>query len=212
MPTDLALLTFVKFPEPGKVKTRLASALGAQKACDLYRHFVELTLAKTKLVPQAARYVTFSPPEREQDFRALFNDDSHWFPQAEVPNLGERIYCAVQTVLARGARGVITIGSDSPSLPVEFLQQAAQALTKFDLVLGPAEDGGYYLIGLKSAPRPLFENISWSTDEVFAQTLAAAGRLGLSVFVLPEWYDVDEVETLEKFYRDKGAHRLKPLE
>ncbi|MGH7496456.1 MAG: TIGR04282 family arsenosugar biosynthesis glycosyltransferase [bacterium] len=205
MPTDLALLTFVKYPEPGKAKTRLAAALGAQLASDWYRYFIDLTLAKTKLVTPSERYVTFSPAERQDDFQALFKDDSHWFPQAASPDLGERIYQAVQTVLERGHRRVLVIGSDSPSLPVEYLSNAAEALVGHDLVLGPAEDGGYYLIGLKSTPAVLFENIAWSTARVLEQTQAAAARAGLSVFRLPEWYDIDDLESLQRFSR---AHQF----
>ncbi len=209
MPTDFALLTFVKYPEPGKVKTRLAAAIGAEPACDLYRYFIELTLAKARLVPHVARYVAFSPVERLNDFREMFDDDACWFPQAALPDLGERIHHAVQAVLAHGHRGVLTIGSDSPSLPLEYLEKAAAALVDHDLVLGPAEDGGYYLIGLKSAPHVLFEDIAWSTALVLEQTLAAAGRAGLSVFLLPEWYDIDDLHTLRKFYlADSCAWKL----
>lgn len=207
MSADFALLTFVKYPEPGKVKTRLAAAIGEQRACDLYRYFIELTLAKTKLLPHVPRYTAFTPRERENDFHAMFPDDSHWFPQAATADLGERIHHAIKTVLARGHGGVMAIGSDSPSLPLEYLRQAAQALAEFDLVLGPAEDGGYYLIGLKNAPAALFENIAWSTARVLEQTRAAAQRLGLSVSLLPSWYDVDERDTLARFLR---AHPLPP--
>lgn len=212
MPTDLALLTFVKYPEPGKAKTRLAASLGAQLACDLYRYFTDLTLAKNRLIPLAARYVAFSPADREADFQALFDDDSHWFPQAAAPDLGERIYQAVGAVLARGHRCVISIGSDSPSLPVEYLQNAAAALAEHDVVLGPAEDGGYYLIGLKSPTRVLFENIPWSTDRVLELTLAAAARAGLSAFLLPKWYDIDDLEALRKFSRTHQLPSQFPLD
>ena len=199
MPADFALLTVVKYPEPGKVKTRLAASIGEQLACELYRYFIELTLACARQVPQVARYVAFSPAEREEDFRALFNDDSHWFPQTALPSLGEKLHHAMSLILQRGHHGVITIGSDSPSLPLAYLQGAVTELAARDLVLGPAEDGGYYLIGLKSAPRALFENIAWSTDRVLTQTLAAARKAGLSVALLPKWYDIDDTETLRKF-------------
>ena len=199
MPTDFALLTLVKYPEPGKVKTRLAVALGEQLACDLYHFFVLATLEKNKQLPEAAHYVAFTPAERRRDFQNMFADDSFWFPQIASADLGQRIHHAVKTVLARGHRGVLTLGSDSPSLPVQYLREAVRALREYDLVLGPAEDGGYYLIGLKSTPVALFENIAWSTCQVFAQTRAAAQGLGLSVSILPEWYDVDEETTLRKY-------------
>jgi hypothetical protein len=97
---------------------------------------------------------------------------------------------------------VLTIGTDSPSLPAEYLEQAATALSTHDLVLGPANDGGYYLIGLKSAPQELFTEIDWSTERVLQQTLQRAEQLRLSVHQLPVWYDVDDLATLQRFCRE----------
>ncbi len=198
MPTDLALIVFVKYPEPGKVKTRLAKSLGYERAAELYREFVTLTLQNCERLTQAAHFATFTPPERKADLLAMFPGEWHWFEQHAAPDLGVRIQHAFETVLKLGYRRVLTIGTDSPSLPLAYLEEAAEKLLEYDVVLGPAEDGGYYLIGLKAARRELFEGVAWSTEKVLAQTIALAQRLGLSVHLLPQWYDVDDVAALEK--------------
>lgn len=199
MPTDPALLIFAKYPAPGKVKTRLAAAIGAELAAEIYQEFIHRTLKLSLPVKLAARFVTFTPVEKEHPFKTLFPGPWQWFAQTDSPNLGVRIHHAIQNVQQRGYSHVLTIGSDSPSLPSVYLEQAAAALLNHDLVLGPASDGGYYLIGLKSAPRELFSAIDWSTERVLAQTLQRAAQLHLSVYQLPPWYDVDDLPTLQKF-------------
>lgn len=201
MRTELALLAFAKYPEPGLVKTRLAKVVGDELAAELYRHFVRLTLSQGNHFACAGRYAAFSPPGKKDDLAAMFPGPWHWFAQFDSPDLGAKIHHAVDLVLKFGHRGVITIGTDSPSLPMAFLDQAAEALEHFEVVLGPAEDGGYYLIALKSVPAALFEGIAWSTDQVLAQTLAAAKRLDLSVHLLPSWYDVDDLLGLQRLSR-----------
>jgi hypothetical protein len=202
MPTDSALLIFVKYPEAGKVKTRLAATVGAELAAQLYQEFIRCTFALATQIEVAARFVTFTPVDKENQLRKLFAQPWQWFAQAESTDLGIRIHRAVQHVLQQGYSQVLTIGTDSPSLPAEYLKQAAMALTTHDLVLGPATDGGYYLIGVKSAPEELFAGIDWSTERVLQQTLQRAEQLRLSVHQLPVWYDVDDLATLQRFCRE----------
>lgn len=202
MPTDPALLIFVKYPEPGKVKTRLAAMIGAELAAQLYQEFAQQTFKLAQNCAIAARFATFTPAEKERDFKMLFPGPWHWFPQENSPDLGIRLQHAIQHVQHQGHSRVITIGTDSPSLPAEYLDQAADALLHHDLVLGPASDGGYYLIGLKSAPPELFTGIAWSTEHVFNQTLQRAQELRLSTQLLPVWYDVDDLATLRRFCSD----------
>jgi hypothetical protein len=203
MPTDPALLIFVKYPEPGKVKTRLAAAIGAELAAQLYQEFILQTLKLARQSQVVARFVTFTPAEKEQALQKLFPGPWQWFPQENSPNLGVRIHRAIQHVQQQGYSHVITIGTDSPSLPAEYLDQAAAALAHHDLVLGPATDGGYYLLGLKSAPKELFTGIDWSTERVLNQTLQRAQQLQLSTQQLPVWYDVDDLATLRHFCNEK---------
>ncbi|MGH7601447.1 MAG: TIGR04282 family arsenosugar biosynthesis glycosyltransferase [bacterium] len=196
----LALLIFVKHPEPGKVKTRLASAIGAELAAQLYSEFIRATFSFAQQIEAAARFVTFTPAEKEQALREHFPGPFQWFAQIDSADLGARIQHAIRRVQQAGYSHVLTIGTDSPSLPTKYLDQAAAALETHDLVLGPATDGGYYLIGLKSAPPPeLFTGIDWSTERVLHQTLQRAEQLRMSVHLLPSWYDVDDLITLRRF-------------
>lgn len=216
MPTDLALLTFVKFPEPGKVKTRLAAVIGPELATELYHHFIEATFACAGQLKNATQIAAFTPADKASVFRQMFPGERQWLAQVPVPDLGTRMRAAVQTMLQRGYGRVLIIGSDSPDLPASHLNEAAAALPTHDLVLGPAEDGGYYLIGLKSDYAQLFENITWSTASVLQQTLVAAQRLGLRVHLLPPWYDVDDLPTLQRYCLTNDlpaalVARLKPL-
>lgn len=199
MPTDPALLIFVKYPEPGKVKTRLAAAIGAELAAQLYQEFVRQTFKLPLQSRVAARFVTFTPAEKEYELKKLFPGSWLWFAQENSPDLGVRIQRAIQHVQQQGYSHVITIGTDSPSLPADYINQAVAALLHHDLVLGPATDGGYYLIGLKSAPTELFTGIDWSTERVLNQTLQRAQQLQLSTQQLPVWYDVDDLATLRHF-------------
>ncbi len=200
MSTDLALIVLVKYPEPGKVKTRLAKSIGAARAAELYREFAARTFQTSARLAHAVRFAAFTPREKEAELRAMFPGEEQWLEQHSSPDLGARMYEAFSAVLALGYRRVLTIGTDSPTLPLAYLEEAAAKLNEHDLVLGPAEDGGYYLIGLKAAPSALFEGVAWSTEKVLAQTLERAEMMNLSVHLLPEWYDVDDLATLEKFY------------
>jgi len=204
MPTDPALLIFVKYPEPGKVKTRLAATIGAELAAQLYQEFVLQTFGLALQTRVGARFVTFAPAEKEHELKKLFPGPWQWFAQENSPDLGVRIQRAIQHVQQHGYSHVITIGTDSPSLPADYLDQAAAALLHYDLVLGPATDGGYYLIGLKSAPPELFTGIDWSTERVLNQTLQRAQQLQLSTQQLPVWYDVDDLATLRRFCDEKN--------
>lgn len=216
MPTDLALLTFVKFPEPGKVKTRLAAAIGPELAAELYHHFIDATFICAAQLESATQFAAFTPAEKAPAFQQMFAGARQWLAQVPAPDLGTRMRAAVQTMLQRGYGRVLIIGSDSPDLPAAHLTEAAAALRTHDLVLGPAEDGGYYLIGLKADYAALFEGITWSSASVLPQTLAAAQRLGLRVHLLPRWYDVDDLPALQRYCltNDLPAQlvaRLKPI-
>jgi hypothetical protein len=207
MPNDLALLIFVKYPESGKVKTRLAATVGAKLAAELYREFIRQTFYLISRIENAARFVAFTPADRGRELKKNFPGPWHWFPQIDSDDLGVRIQHAISHVLRCGYARVLTIGTDSPSLPAEYLRQAAEALTAHDLVLGPATDGGYYLIGLKSSPPALFAGIDWSTAAVLQQTLQRAEQLQMTVHQLPVWYDVDDLATLRRFCAE---HQLTP--
>jgi rSAM/selenodomain-associated transferase 1 len=193
--SDRAVVVFVKHPRPGEVKTRLVPALGAEGAAGLYRVLVEAALAAT--TPAAGefeRLVFFDPPAAADAMRA-------WLPGVRLRrqgggDLGARMADAFERVFARGASRVAIVGSDVPGVDRRRVVEALEALDAADVVLGPAADGGYYLIAL-SRPRPeLMEGVPWSTPAVLDATLARASTLGLKVHRQPVLRDLDTIEDL----------------
>ncbi len=147
------LLYFVKYPEPGKVKTRLARTLGNEKAAETYRRLAEdnfrtVRSASSEIIEV---HVTFDPPAKEKQIMSWLKNADGYNPQRGTC-LGARMANAFEDAFARGFEGVMVAGSDTLGLEPAILKQAARALETHDLVLGPARDGGYYLIGLPPAP------------------------------------------------------------
>lgn len=202
-----ALIIFVKYPTPGQVKTRLGKIIGGREAAELYRIFVRETFALVKQISNCKIYVAFTPSQREESFDGIIPKGFARFPQ-EGSDLGERMLNAFRHALAK-TQPVVILGSDSPTLPQNYVEQAFDRLTDSDLVLGPAEDGGYYLIGMKELHRNLFDNIVWSSDAVFRTTLHHAEELRLKVHLLPVWYDVDDLNTLRKAIADDRTGKIR---
>jgi len=188
-----AILLFVKYPEPGKVKTRLAATVGAAMATDIYRRLVAVVLAG--LPAEDDLVVAFDPPDRRAEVAAWIaglpgGARATFLPQAEG-DLGARLERALVEVFARGWESVAVIGSDCPALTPAIFSATWQALAAHDAVLGPSLDGGYYLLALRQPCEALFRGIAWSTGAVRAQTLAAAAAAGLRVHELPALADID---------------------
>ncbi|MSR56560.1 MAG: glycosyltransferase [Planctomycetaceae bacterium] len=182
---------FVKHPVAGQVKTRLGEALGAALAAAAYAAFITDLRNRFQATAQR-RVLCFSPPTAPSRtyFTALAGNDFELWPQPEV-DLGGRMESFFRT-FARGPYDCsVIVGSDSPTLPIEIVEQAFERLHRADVVLGPATDGGFYLIGQRGFSRPIFESIEWSTSRVLAQTVAAIERCSASLTLLPPWYDVD---------------------
>jgi len=193
--SDRTLVVFVKEPRPGSVKTRLAVAIGDDDAAQLYQVFVETVLAATTPAPgEYERLVFYDPPEAGERMRA-------WLPsgrlrQQATGDVGQRMAACFARCFARGASRVVLAGSDAPALGRGEVRAAFDALADHDLVLGPAVDGGYYLVGL-CAPQPtLFEGVAWSTASVLDETLVRAAAAGLSVAQLAPLRDVDTADDL----------------
>ena len=184
------LLVFAKYPEPGRVKTRLARTIGPERAALLYKEMVETVVRKTTPTNgEYRRVLCFDPPEREKDFRK-------WISQIELRpqssgGLGQRMSIAIQESLANGNDRVGLIGTDCVEIDRSLLCNAFDRLNKADLVLGPAKDGGYYLIGMKKTYPFLFDGISWSTEKVLDETLEKAKGGHLKVELLKILSDVD---------------------
>jgi rSAM/selenodomain-associated transferase 1 len=189
-----------KAPVPGRTKTRLAASIGAYTAADLSACFIRDLAATIAGIPESVGrrgYAVYAPPEGEPILRELLPPGFRFLLQAGR-DLGEVLLGATQALLGAGHDSVLLVNGDSPTLPSRLLLQAIHNLRAPGkrIVLGPASDGGYYLIGLKHPHERLFAEISWGTASVFADTCARAEEIGLPVTPLPEWYDVDDKETL----------------
>lgn len=190
------LLTVAKQPAPGATKTRLSPPLSAAQSAGLYECFLRDTLDLIRRTPGVGRGLAYLPVEARAYFHRLAPDFELVAQQGG--SLGERLHNLFRFHFGCGSRRVVIVDSDSPTLPVEYLAAAFSALESHDVVLGPCEDGGYYLIGLqRPAPRLLLE-VEMSTPRVLADTLRLADEEGLGVNLLPAWYDVDDLAGLER--------------
>jgi rSAM/selenodomain-associated transferase 2/rSAM/selenodomain-associated transferase 1 len=191
------LIVFTRYPEPGLTKTRLIPALGAQGAAELHRRLAEHTLARAREL-QASRSVAVEvwfAGGGEALMRDWLGDETVCRHQGEG-DLGARMSRAFQEAFSRGAERAAIIGTDCPDLDARVLGAAFEQLLTFDLVLGPAADGGYYLIGLRRFVPELFTGITWGTGLVLQQTVATADRLKLSTSKLHKLADIDRPEDL----------------
>lgn len=193
------LIVFTRYPEPGKTKTRLIPALGPEGAAKLQRQMTQATLAEAKHLQlqrsaQVEVYFTGAPLSA---MTAWLGTEFTYRPQPQG-DLGQRLEMAFSGAFTAGMQRVIAIGIDCPDLKAEILVQAFEHLAQQDLVLGPALDGGYYLIGLRRLIPELFQNIAWSTAAVLQQTTQIAQRLGLAIAYLPPLSDIDRPEDLER--------------
>ncbi len=200
-----AVAIMAKAPRAGEVKTRLCPPLSSDEAAELYHCFLQDKVAQVQAVKGAQPVLSYTPQGEVAFFEGLA-PDFLLLPQ-EGPDLGARLAHTFGELFARGHRIVCAIDSDSPTLPSSYLTRAVTLLgqPEVDLLLGPSEDGGYYLIGLKHLHRELFEGISWSSDRVLHQTRERAAALCLRVVSLPPWYDVDTPEDLARLERDLTA-------
>ncbi len=205
-----ALVLFVKAPVAGRVKTRLAQQVGTETAALLYRCFVSdviSTIRRTGHEP----LIFFDPPDALSRVTDWLGKGLSYYPQ-EGEDLGARMLAAFRIVSSRCARTVL-IGTDCPDLPRALLDQAFEALRSHDAVLGPAADGGYYLIGFSGTaiPREVFSSMAWGTGGVFERSRTVLQEKGMHVHVLPAWRDIDEYQDLEALYerrKDLARGRL----
>jgi rSAM/selenodomain-associated transferase 1 len=202
---DDCLLVFLKRPRPGEAKTRLVPQLGAECAAALYRALAEEEVRRTTPRPgDYDRLFLFAPADAGPEMELWF-PGQEWLPQ-EGDDLGARMAAAFEQAFRRGARRAALIGSDAPWVSRDRVLEALAALQDHDVALGPARDGGYYLIAL-DRPRPgLFGGIRWSSSSVLAATVERAGALGLGVRLLESLPDIDTLADL----RDEWP-RLRPL-
>jgi rSAM/selenodomain-associated transferase 1 len=194
---DCCVLLLVKFPEKGKAKQRLTVGLSDDIAVELYRNFVLDTLSMLEDVAFPF-YICFYPPADQKKFFTWLGTQHLFLPQ-EGGDIGERMRSCFQRAFALGFHRVVLIGSDSPDLPQGYLKGAFMGLQIKEVVLGPAVDGGYYLIGFRdtSFTGSVFEDIHWSTSSVFSETMMKLRKMNRTVYLLPPWSDVDTVADLK---------------
>jgi rSAM/selenodomain-associated transferase 1 len=200
------ILVFAKYPETGRCKTRLAASVGAETALKIYRALLEHTLQVVRSLP-CTRILFVDPPERVAEASSWASGMDLYLPQAPG-DLGGRLSEAMETRLSEGARKIIFLGSDCPQISKDSVLSSFTALDEYDVVLGPTEDGGYYLLGLKSSHPFLFQDIPWSSERVLEKTLNILKRESLSYILLETFSDVD---TLQDFHRVSHLEPLKNL-
>jgi rSAM/selenodomain-associated transferase 1 len=191
-----------KAPRPGKVKTRLIPPLTPEEAAALNICFLrDITAAIEQAThnSSALGVAVYTPLGTENSYRGILPDDFFLVAQRGT-GFGERLLFATDDLLRLGFESVCLINSDSPTVPANVFLEATQVLANPSdrLVLGPSDDGGYYLIGLKKSHRRIFEEIDWSTEKVLKQTIDRAAELNLDVHLLPTWFDVDDGVTLQR--------------
>jgi len=194
------VIFYVKWPQKGKVKTRLALEIGSDYAIDLYRCFIlDLTDTLKKLSQDVI--LCYSPIDSETAFRSWLGDRFRYSPQPDG-DLGIRMKRSFVQAFENGYERVVLIGSDTPDLPAETLKQAFAELEETDAVIGPAVDGGYWLIGFRSSGfyPGVFEGISWSTETVLAETMKRFRQKTVPVAVLPQRRDIDTLDSLSQWH------------
>lgn len=192
------VVIFAKAPVPGKVKTRLAATIGLELAAACHQGFIADTVA-TVVESGLTGLIAHAGDESHHGFDCA-RAAGFEFQEQPSGDLGHRMFSLLDSRLKFTER-VVFIGTDSPTLPAEFMTRAVQMLDEADVVIGPSFDGGYYLIALKQAHPAPFEEISWSTDAVFSQTVERCLAASLTYAVLPFWYDVDHAEDLRFLIR-----------
>jgi rSAM/selenodomain-associated transferase 1 len=204
---------------PGRTKTRLVPPLSFDQAAALNTAFLKDVSANLLCAAERASlagYMAYGPIGSERFFHDILPAGIGRF-ECWLPDFGDCLFGAISKLLDRGHQSAVVLNSDSPTLPTSFLADAAEILARPGdrAVLGPSDDGGYYLLGLKARHRGLFERVAWSTEHVAQQTLARAAEIGLEVHLLPTWYDIDDIASLRmfearRFERRALASRLQP--
>jgi rSAM/selenodomain-associated transferase 1 len=191
----MTVCLMLKSPTPGTVKTRLGREMGMDEACLIYRKLAEHQI--DQIPSWCSLEIHYSPANERGPMNTWLGDGVKYVAQAEG-NLGERLQGAAEAVFRAGAKAVLFLGADCPDVTAEVIEHTATQLENLDVVLGPAEDGGYYLIAMKKSYPQLFDQINWSTDQVLAQTMERIAELGLRSMLLPPLADVDDLASLTK--------------
>lgn len=195
-----ALIIFAKAPVPGEVKTRLQTHLSPEECATLHESFVIDTVKIAKNINGADIFLYCCPGIEHPFFQKVSHDFDVRLAVQIGKDLGERMNNAINNGLKAGYEKVVIIGSDSPGLPYEYIEDGFRRLGSSDMVVGLCRDGGYYLIGGRRE-LPVFNGIPWGSNQVLEMTLKKAGESGITFSVLEEWYDIDTWEDLQMLRR-----------
>ena len=206
---EQGVLFFVKYPKVGDVKSRLSKDLDPSITVELYRCFVK-DLLKMLNTTSYSIFICFYPSNYLNNFKQWLGNKYNYIPQ-EGEDLGQRMENCFNYIFTKKFDQLIVIGSDSPDLPNEILNQAFLKLQTHDAVIGPSLDGGYYLLGFNRAcySPNFFKDVSWGKDTVFAKTKKRFLDEKLSFFILPVWGDIDTFQDLENYYQNNKNKELK---
>lgn len=198
------LIVFAREPLPGRVKTRLAAAIGEQSAAERYETMLRDVLNSVRQLAGVTTVVYWAC--EEEALPRLAEQYQCRSRRQGTGELGERMQAAFEEMFAAGCETCCIIGSDAPDLPPAYIQQAYELLVteQADAVFGPSRDGGYYLLGLRRVCTGLFVDIAWSSAVVLEQSVAAAHSAGLTTALLPEWQDIDTVDDLNEYLQRTG--------
>ncbi len=200
---------FAKYWSAGKVKTRLARSIGADAAAEFHRLSVATLVTRFRHLADQ-RLIGFWPGEQQAAFARL--GKPHWQTVVQVAgDLGDRMACFFDAAFRAGAERVVLIGSDSPTLPVQYVEDAFASLLTHEVVLGPADDGGYYLVGAAHNRPDIFRGVTWSSRDVWTQTVERLESTSTSWAALPPWYDVDDMGQLRRLAEQLKSDEYKSL-
>ena len=192
-----AIIIMAKVPQAGNVKTRLQNILAPEECESLAEAFLRDAVNKAHTACENV-FIAFFPSEEIQRLRKILPDESNFIEQTGE-NLGEKMFNVFQFVFEQKTDSIVMIGTDSPTFPFDYIEQAFEFLeTNSEIVLGKTEDGGFYLIGLRRLRREIFENVAWSSPKTFEQVFENVRNLELHLRETPGWYDVDEKRDLIK--------------
>ena len=204
---DSGLIFFMKYPERGLVKNRLAEELGDDLTVRLYSNFV-LDVLETCQMVEAETIIAYSISNNMKNKKLFWNGEFKDFPQ-KGDDPGKKIFNAMSEASKMGYKKCVVIGTDSPDLPAAVIGEAFEMLNECDAVIGPGSDGGYYLLGLaqdKIDPK-IFEKIKWGSPSVFEDIHRNIKKCGLTNHVLPEWDDIEDINDLKRYYSRYRYHR-----
>lgn len=204
------VITFCKYPTETKVKTRIAETLGNKFAASIYKIFAEHTFRELLKTETVVPYLFFTEKNDKEKIEK-WAGNKFILELQEGNDLGNRMYNAFKKVINKGSKKTVVIGTDIPDMSSNIIRNAMYALDNSDVVIGPSNDGGYYLLGMKKLYKNLFSGIEWSSESVLSLTLEKLNTLNLNYSMLPEFIDIDTEQDLKMWLAEGPTAKVSPL-